>query len=212
MSEPVGIFIPAMRAARLGALVANIHEATPQPHHIYVMSNRVSCLRAVRGLDGVTAWRDRLRPWGHRLNALYRRTSERYFFCGADDVRFWSGWLSQAMRVMESVDGVVVPSDRLNQAGTLALVSRHYIDTESGCVDRPRTVIYPGYRHNFSESELFWTARKRHRFAYATESVVEHLHHLNAKRPFDEVDALGYEHWAEDEALFNSRRHLWDSL
>jgi hypothetical protein len=208
--EEVAVLIPAMRHQLLAGLVANIEATTPEPHRIYVMTNRERCARALEGLD-VTLWRDRLRPWGHRLNSMYRRTTEPYLFLGADDVRFHPRWLAAAMGRMRQVDGVVAVNDLLNPAGTLALVSRRYLDEESGCMDRPRTVIFPGYRHNFSETELFWTARRRGRFAYAGDAVVEHLHFSRGPSgiPHDEVYALGGSSWGHDETLYNSRRHLF---
>jgi len=113
---------------------------------------------------------------------------------------------------MRQVDGVVSVNDVLTGEGTLALVSMRYIREESGCVDTPNVIIYPGYHHNFSERELFLTAQRRNRFAYCAQAVVEHLHWLNGKVPTDDVYVLGQSTWDLDMAMHLSRLRLWEAL
>src|ERR1035437_6526547 len=109
----------------------------------------------------------------------------------------------------QGVDHVYCQDDGSTD-GTLALISRRYIEEESGCIDVEGVVIYPGYFHNYSETELFETAKSRGRFAYCEESVVEHLHPDAGKAEKDEIYQLGMAHLVEDQDLFFSRRHLWD--
>ena len=59
---------------------------------------------------------------------LFHATTEPYVFTGADDVIFYQGWLTAALGAMKAVDGVVVVNDLFNPDGTLALISRRYID------------------------------------------------------------------------------------
>jgi hypothetical protein len=204
------ILIPAMRPEKAMALYRNIEETTPEPHAIYWAIDPAAGFPDLQTYSPNTVMSDNGDTWGHRLNALFNLTTEPYIFTGADDVRFHPGWLYEAMLPMKSVDGVVAVCDGLNPKGTLSLVSRNYINQESGCVDVPGVIIYPGYHHFFSETELFCTAESRGRFAYAANSMVEHYHHVNNKAPFDAVYALGGSKGLEDEYLYNSRAHLWN--
>ena len=66
------------------------------------------------------------------MNLGYELSTEPYMFLGSDDSRFHPFWLPHAMNSMKEVDGVVSVADLYNPVGTLALVSRRYIDEESG--------------------------------------------------------------------------------
>ena len=130
-------------------------------------------------------------------------------FLGADDVQFHPGWLEAAMNTMVAIDGVVAVNDMFNPTGTLALVSRRYIDQQGGTGDDTGAIIHRGYFHNYSETELFNTARHRGRFAYCGASVVEHMHWAPGKSEHDEVYRLGDHHTGQDRDLHLSRQHLW---
>ena len=209
-TESTAILLPAMRPDKVWDLYRNIEETTPEPHTIWWAIDSLSNFPNLVLCSPESIYVDGGGNWGRRLNALFGLSTDPYVFLAADDVRFHPGWLSEAMAAMHIVDGVVAVNDGLNPRGTLSLVSRNYINQESGCIDIPGVVIYPGYWHFFSESELFDTAASRGRFAYATNSYVEHLHHVNGKAPFDDVYALGGSQGLEDEYLYNSRVHLWN--
>lgn len=210
MTEPlVAILIPVLgRPHRVKPLLESIEEATPEPHRVIFAASDQPTVDELDRL-GAEYMRDQGASWGKRINRLFWTTSEPYVFLGADDVIFWDGWLAAALRHMEKVDGVVVCADLLNPRGTLALVSRRYIEEQGGTVDGRCEVIHSGYRHNYSDTELFETAKARGRFAYAADAVVEHLHPQNGKAEMDDTYRIGYESEARDHALFNSRRHLW---
>jgi hypothetical protein len=188
--------------------VENIAEATPEPHATYWYVGTVEAAQELARLEQ-THWLDGGDSWGNRLNKLLNLTSEPYLFCAADDVKFHPGWLTAAHKCMTGVEGVVMVNDMKNPQGTNPLVSRHYIDTESGCVDEPRVIIHPGYAHAYSDTELIYTAMSRGRHAYCPESVVEHLHPGAGKGEWDAVYAVGQASMAPGFALFQSRQHLW---
>lgn len=210
--EGTDILIPAMRAHKLKKLVDTIEQTTPERHSIHFMVTRGSDCHEVLGKsnDLYTVHLDNGDTWGHRLNAMYRKTKESYLFLGSDDSEFCIAWLREALATMGNMQGVVSVNDGVQPEGTLALVSRQYIDQLSGCFDTPNVIIYPGYHHNYSETELFQTARRRHRFAYARTSMVRHMHPINGSAPPDEVYALGNEHSEEDAHLhFERANRLW---
>ena len=114
---------------------------------------------------------------------------------------------------MKTVDGVVTVNDLCSDFGTLPLVSRNYIDTMGGTADGTGAIIHDGYRHNFSERELIYTAQARGRFVDCPESVVEHMHWMAGKAErSDPVYQLGESTWDLDIARFQRRSHLWESI
>lgn len=203
----IDVFVPLMRPGKLPWLVDNIEETTPEPHRVQVVASRD--LGIPPPWPRYSLWCDGGGTYADRINWLFRKTFSPYFFLGADDIRFHQGWLASALSAMGRVVGVVAVNDLHNPHGTHALVSRRYIEEFSGTMDEHGVVLHPGYRHNWCDTELFETARKRGRFAYCPESVVEHLHPAAGKAPQDEVYQLGLSSYPRDTTLHESRRGLW---
>ena len=208
LEHATDILIPAMRVERFAGLVENVESTTPEPHTVWWMVGTDEAEAELRRL-GQQCFRDEGGTWGNRLNFMFARTHAPYVFLGADDVRFHDGWLRAALGAQRGLEGVVAVADLFNPEGTLALVARSYIERFSGCVDQPGVVIHPGYRHNYSETELFGTARARRRFRYCPDAVVEHLHWANGKSPRDPVYDVCEETMADDRARYMARRGLW---
>ena len=205
----VSIFIPLMRPEKLLALEANIRDTTSEPYEIVV-----ACTQQVADQAPVEneCWFqiDNGGTYAERMNSMFNTTSSPFVFLAADDVLFHKNWLDYALQVMERVNGVVVPQDMLNPAGTHCLISRAYIEEfGSGTMDNSGSLLHSGYKHAYCDAELFDTARKRERFAYAKHSIVEHLHWANKKSPNDAVYQLGESFYLQDQEHFITRRHLW---
>lgn len=205
--DSTAILIPAMRPAKLAPLLANITEATPEPHTVYFIATPELAHAADRmgDLTGAHPILDEGGSWAKRINLGYRETTEPYLFLGAEDVLFHPGWLSAALAVMD--DGVVVVNDLHNPHGTMALVARSYADL--GTIDGESGILHEGYRHNYPDTECWGTAHHRGRLARCPESIVEHLHHEAGKAEIDEVYRIGLAAWHEDTTVYNSRLHLW---
>lgn len=208
------ILVPVMRGHLVAALVRNIEATTPEPHETFLMATPdVEALYA--GADGeFRSWMDEGGTWGSRLNAMWEKIEADfdYVFCGADDVLFHEGWLTNAVAAQEKIgQGIVMPNDLCSIRGTLPFISRAYIREFGSCtVDHSGLLIHQGYHHNFAERETVDTAAARGRYAYCPESVVEHLHWMAGKADrSDPVYVLGESRWDEDLALFSSRQHLW---
>ena len=160
------------------------------------------CRSCIVGYEGGT--------WPNRINALAAYCDESHLFLGADDVRFWPNWLSAALSAEHADDGIVVTEDLYNPRGTLALVSRAYLNEfNGGTFNYDGGVIHPGYRHNYAETELFDLAESRGRRSTALGSIVEHLHPAAKKAEDDEVYRLGISSLDEDKALYFSRFSEW---
>jgi hypothetical protein len=205
----VAILVPILdRPHRIEPLLQNIAETTPEPHRVlFAVHDAPSCEELDR-LGCPYLW-DYGDTWPNRINRLFHVTTQPYVFLGADDVLFHPGWLLALMREMEKIDGVVVPNDLHNPRGTLALVSRRYIEEESGCIDTPNVVVYPGYGHCFVDDELFGVAKSRGRYAYCPDAIVEHYHPDAGKAEMDATYEKGLSTLVEDAALHEARRHLW---
>src|ERR1022692_933556 len=149
----VAIILPLMRPQHIKNLLINI-AATTNDYSVYVIATG-ECATTTQPFvsDIVTLIDDGGGTWPERMNLGYQMTTEPYFFTGADDVLFHDNWLISAMQSMKEIDGVVMVADLYNSLGTLALISRRYIDEESGVMDEPRIVIHPGYGHTYSETE-----------------------------------------------------------
>jgi hypothetical protein len=144
-----------------------------------------------------------------RINRLYKTTTEPYILLAADDLAFRAGWFQAALALQQSLDGVVGINDLHNAAGVHFLVSRNYIETLGGCIGEPGVVLHEGYRHCYCDDELRHTAISRGRWAWARDSVIEHLHHAAGKSHDDNVYAIGASSMAQGAAVFQSRSHLW---
>jgi len=205
----VAILIPVLdRPHRVEPLLANIRQATPEPHRVLFAASDQPTLDELDRL-GAEYLQDEGDSWPNRINRLFHATTEPYVFLGADDVVFYRGWLSAALSAMREVEGVVAVADLYNQDGTLALVSRQYILEHSGCVDTPDVVVFGGYRHNYSDTELFAVARFRGRHAYCQGAIVEHLHPLAGKASMDSTYAIGFASEPDDHRLYLDRERMW---
>jgi hypothetical protein len=222
MGPPVtAILVPVLgRPDRVRPLVENIEAVTPEPHWIYFAAGTddpetVEEIVAVGSeLGQVMLCIDGGDTWPNRINGLFIESEVEgcdYIFTGADDLLFHEHWLSEAMVTMRGMaqEGVVVVEDLHNPAGTMALISRRYINELGGTADgTPGVVMHPGYCHNWSDTELFAVAKARGCCARALSSVVEHLHHENGRMPFDDTYAKGLADEPHDRALFLARRAL----
>lgn len=207
----LAILIPVLgRPHRVEPLLASIAAATDIPHRvIFAASDQPT----IKELDRLGAWyiQDEGDSWAIRINRLYKEVNEPYLFLAADDVAYRWGWFQAAMRRMDMIfgGGVVFVADLYNSAGTLALVSRNYIETLGSCFDGPGIVVHEGYRHAYVDDELRETARFHGRYGYAEDSVVEHLHAGAGKAPWDATYAIGNASMTQGLELYRSRSHLW---
>ena len=152
--------------------------------------------------------------YARKINYGIRHTDEEWVFQGADDLRFHEGWLEAALSTrITRQRGVIGTNDlgnRLVKHGvhsTHSLVNRAYV--ERGTADEPGKLLHEGYVHNFCDTEMVETARRRGEFIAARRSIVEHLHPNWKKAEMDETYAMGLDRFREDQLLFFKRRPLW---
>jgi len=208
----VDIFIPTYKRARkIGVLMENVKNSTNIINKVWFILERddKESIDVAQKL-GVNIIFDG-GSYATAINTAFTKTNNERFFIGADDVVFHDGWLEAGMSRQE---GVVVANDMHSQsvmkgeAGTFFLVKREYIETWGGCVDRQYPVLYP-YKHNFTDTEFYETAKARGVLAYEPKMIVEHIHWIYNLSPNDETYEKGKKYFKEDEELYNNRREKW---
>lgn len=216
------ILVPVLNRPHLvEPLLKNIAEATPEPHRVLFIAD-ADDQPELKVLDAAGADYITLEPpvnWARKVNEGYRKTTEPYFFVGADDLSYYPGWFSRAVSYMKPGIGIVGTNDLANprvmcgEHSTHMLIRRSYIDKHSGVIDEPDTVIHPGYPHEFGDDELIQTAMARGAYAHAFDSLVQHCHPIVGpmaeKVPDDDTYRLGRARTKQGRRLFHSRRRLW---
>lgn len=153
--------------------------------------------------------------YAKKINKGFNSVEAEWYFLGADDIRFHSGWFETAMEVQQKNDTCVIgtndmgnPTVTSGQHATHSLVIRDYV-LECGTIDEPGKVLHEGYRHNFVDSEFVETAKWRGAWTFAKESKVEHLHPDWHKGTRDPIYTIGKSGWEIDKRYFEQRKILW---
>ncbi len=212
------VLVPILgRPHRITATFENITEATPEPHRVLFVATKgdtatVALLEA-GDVDHLIV--DPPGSYAQKINAGYRATDEPTLYMAADDLHFHDGWLTAALdRLAGGIE--VVGTNDLGNPRTLRgehachnIFTRSYIETRSGVVDQPDTVLHEGYRHAFVDDEFVGTAQHRGVWAFAPDSIVEHLHPFFGKGDMDRTYRIGQSHNTAGLRLHRQRRHLW---
>jgi hypothetical protein len=153
--------------------------------------------------------------YAKKINAGYEATEGPFLFLGADDLKFHPGWLEAALEPMSDERIGVVgtqdlgnPSVKRGEHATHSLVRRSYVDA-FGTIDEAGKVLSEAYPHEFVDNELVETAKARGAWAFADDSVVEHLHPSWGKSPVDELYAQQRRRMREGRRIYQHRRKLW---
>lgn len=222
MSSPadVAILVPLLhRPWRVGPLLGSITATTTVPHQVVFACtpNDLATIDAVRA-EGheplLVEWRHR-GDYARKVQAGIDTTTTPYVFTGADDLKFHPRWFENAAKHMDGTVGVVGTNDLCSarviagEHGTHFLVARWYI--AHGTVDQPGQLFHDGYVHEFVDDELVGTAKQRGAWAFAHDSIVEHLHPMAGKAPMDKLYAAQKSRMGRSRALYLRRRSLWTS-
>lgn len=211
----LAILIPVLRRPhRVEPLVASIRENTPGTPRIFFICDKGDCgeIEAVQraGQDHVEL---EGANYARKINVGVKCNPDfALYFFGADDLAFHPGWLEAATEKLTEGIGVVSTRDLCNARnakGNLAthpLVTREY--AELGAIDGGGP-MHEGYPHEYVDQEFTETAMYRNAYAFAPDSVVEHLHPQVGKAPMDDLYAAQYERMRAGFRIYKSRRHLW---
>jgi len=200
-------------------MLRTLEDATTTPFQVYLIcSPQDSQTRGCQN-SGYTTW---VVPWepgradfARKINWAFARTKGEWVFQGADDIRFSLGWDVEALRVAERYGASVIgtndlhnPSVKRRIHSTHTLFRRSYIEEQGGTFDGTGPVFSEAYDHQFVDNELIELAKSRGLWAFADQSVVEHLHPVWGLAEWDPTYEKAFRETAGDTALFASRSRL----
>jgi glycosyltransferase involved in cell wall biosynthesis len=218
VSEVV-ILVPMLgRAHRVEPLLESIESTTPEPHRVlFLASPGDECVHAAlesAGADRIEVARQRRGDYARKINTGVRNSTEPLIFTGADDLRFHPHWLERAVESLTPGIGVVGTNDlgskrvMAGEHATHLLFTRRYVN-RFGTIDERGKVFHEGYWHEFVDDEAVATAKHRNAWAFAHDSIVEHLHPNWGKAPNDQMYAMQRQRMRYGRVVFERRRHLW---
>lgn len=212
----VCIVVPVLnRPERIVPFIESVSRATTGFRLLFVATGtdrpEIEAL-ARAGADYITPSADR-QPgdYARKINAGMRASTEPLIFTGADDLVFSPGWLEAAMAKLADGIGVVGTNDLGNpdvvagRHATHSIVTRDYA-LEHGTYDQPGVIYHEGYDHNFCDVEMVQTAIRRRAWAFAADSIVEHVHPSWKKAESDPTYELGKAQWRMDARTWNIRK------
>lgn len=217
-SVSIAIVIPVLgRPQRAAAVFASVEQATTVEHRVafvcspFDWNEHAAC--AATGADVfVVEWEPDRADWAKKINHVYRRTDEDWVFLAADDLRFHKGWDVAALQAHVETDARVIGTNDLanprvirGEHSTHTLVHRSYADA-LGTIDGPGEIVSEAYDHQFCDDELVLTAKRREEWAFASASVVEHLHPYFRKGKMDETYKKATRATREDSRVFADRK------
>lgn len=216
--EPiVTILVPVLdRPQNVAPLVDSIRAATPEPHEILFLldAGDTAEIDAVEALDLNGLIIGTAPTYPEKINEGFLWSRAPWVMQGADDLRYYPGWLAAALRAAGDRYGVVGTNDLHNPRvlggyhSTHSLIRREYVE-KYGLADGARGVMFEGYRHTFCDDELVATAQHRGQFVHCHDSRVEHLHPYFGGAEMDDTYAKGMKTRFLDEVTFSRRGYLW---
>lgn len=217
MSADLAVLVPVLgRPDRVAPLLDSLRAATPVDFTVWFLADPDD----QDELDAVTAVASGsvhlAAPGGNyaaKINHGVRMTHEPLIFLGADDLDFHPGWFDKARAHLRAGAQVVGVNDlcsarvKAGQHATHFLMTRQYAELPT--IDGRPGPLCEIYDHSCVDDELVATARHRAALAFATDSIVEHLHPDVRKAEWDDTYRRGRARIREDRNIFRSRERLW---
>lgn len=207
------ILVPVLaRPQNVAPLLDSIRTATPHARVLFICDpDDFDEQRAVHDNGGETLLIDG--NYAAKINAGVRVTTEARIFLGADDLHFHAGWYEAAAARLKPPIGIVGTQDQCNprviagEHATHFLMARWY--ALLGTIDGRPGPLCEDYPHEFVDDELVATARSRRAWAFADDSIVEHLHPDAGKAPMDGIYAGRRRRMRVGRQIFQERSALW---
>lgn len=220
------IAVPLLRRPhRVQPLLESIRNGTPEDHRVLLLCSKgdqaviEACRAAAEERANVEVDVLPARNSGDyafKINAAYRQSNEPFILTAADDLNFHPGWWPAARRYFDDPRICVVgtndlaPTERSrNGEHSTHCVIRSAYATVLGLIDGKPGVLFDGYEHEFVDDELVGTAKFRGAWAYAADSVVEHLHPHWGKGKPDAMYRQSNRRMIRSRPLFNQRKRMW---
>lgn len=210
----VAVLVPVLdRPHRVAPLLRSLQDTSPEAEALFICTpgdmGEIEAVKAAGAghilIEG---------NYATKIRAGVEATSGPLVFTAADDLLFRRNWLEVARGYLEGGIEVVGVNDLLSRPhrpehATHFLMTRSYAEapTADGCPGP----FFDGYHHWACDDELIATAKARHAYAYAADSIVEHLHHQDGRAPDDDTYLKGRSNARADLLLFRrrARRFRW---
>ena len=221
MTDSLVIGIPVLaRPQNAATVAASILGTAPKAHILFLCSEGDDDeLNAVRktGCDCfIVPWAPGRGDFARKHNEGFRQAfaaGSEWYFVGADDLTFHDGWYEQCLEAHAKTGACVIGTKDLGNKRTMNgwhathfLVSTDYL--ECGTVDEDGKLFHEGYHHEFCDDECVATARMRRTYA-GSMAIAEHDHPDWGKAEWDTTYRKAQANRAADQALYNSRRHMF---
>ena len=154
--------------------------------------------------------------YARKLNLAVPLVFTEWFLAGADDIRFHPNWFENAMNVATPNIHVIGTNDLGNprvmqgRHSTHPLIRTSYAMEKGLTIDnKPGEVMSPSYWHEYMDDELIGVANKRQIWAFAKDSIVEHLHPNWGKAPTDPSYDEQAMRMVYSRSVYHQRRRAW---
>lgn len=144
-------------------------------------------------------------------NRGYWAVSSEWFVIGQDDFKWHEGWLDAALEYTDKAK-VIGLNDGFagrDEHSVSWLINKSYVEQNSLSPGFPNVIFFPHYKKNFSDDELNNVAKFRGVWAYAPNSLTEHLHPSFGKGESDATYEVPDKYFQDDFEIYVSRKHLW---
>ena len=226
----ISILVPVLNRPQNAAPLVDSIKSTANYGHVHQIvflcspgdnKEHLACMETEADVD-IVGFENGPGDWAKKINHGFSITDGEFCLLAADDLKFHPGWDFEVLKVAEETGVGVIGTNDLGNAtvmrglhSTHPLVRRSYV-LEQGTIDEPGKCLHEGYSHQWVDTELIETAKMRQQWAFAKDSIVEHLHPFwsdprtgQKKAKMDSTYEKALSTTKEDHALYQQRRFLW---
>lgn len=217
-SVKIGIFCPTYhRPHKLQKVATNIEKTTKHKFTLYfgVEKEDTASAKAAKktGHKVVVNKYSTDAGYANTIQSIYESSGESLFIHINDDFVFDKDWDVPLVNMFED-DNVMVVGVRQHESddygSAISMIRRSYIEDQSGVIDIPDRVFYP-YPHHYTDTELTCTAKARGVWKFCDKLTIHHLNPGFTGAVKDETYRKNDATSAKAEAMFNTRKHLWEN-
>lgn len=214
----ITILVPVLSRPHKAQVISDsIHGATTVDHVVHFLcsygdAEEIAACEATGDTVSVMRFKAGRADFAKKINWGAKKAQTEYVQVGADDLVFHLGWDIEAIAVAtDSGKGVIGTNDLHNPrvkrgySSTHPFVRKAYLEKWGGTYDNTGYLFSEMYDHQYVDDEFAQTAQARHEWAFARNSVVEHLHPYFKKATMDATYEKALRDTQPDYRLFGER-------